>query len=154
MNVVLKTELTGSGTGRHSQTSCIPTIESPSWRTSASVLQHSPLPAGPARFIPRVCQNANTLVITLQGNSTPLRLIQPFIGHLRSKRLKDGMRRLCPGFAYCAAKVPQVITHEKVLVDCEADFKQFVDVMDNKPRRQTPRTFTASNSVTSTRKPF
>jgi uncharacterized protein YecE (DUF72 family) len=29
-----------------------------------------------------------------------------------------------------AAKVPQVITHEKVLVDCDAEFKQFVDVMD------------------------
>ena len=29
-----------------------------------------------------------------------------------------------------AANVPQVITHEKVLVDCDAEFKQFVDVMD------------------------
>jgi len=34
-----------------------------------------------------------------------------------------------PGFLF-AAKVPQVITHEKVLVDCEAEFKQFVDTMD------------------------
>jgi uncharacterized protein YecE (DUF72 family) len=33
------------------------------------------------------------------------------------------------GFVF-AAKVPQVITHEKVLVDCDAEFKQFVDVMD------------------------
>jgi uncharacterized protein YecE (DUF72 family) len=33
------------------------------------------------------------------------------------------------GFLF-AAKVPQVITHEKVLVDCDAEFKQFVDVMD------------------------
>jgi uncharacterized protein YecE (DUF72 family) len=33
------------------------------------------------------------------------------------------------GFEF-AAKVPQVITHEKVLVDCDAEFKQFVDVMD------------------------
>jgi len=35
-----------------------------------------------------------------------------------------------PGFLF-AAKVPQIVTHEKVLVDCEAEFKQFVDVMDN-----------------------
>ena len=34
-----------------------------------------------------------------------------------------------PGFLF-AAKVPQIITHEKVLVDCDAEFKQFVDVMD------------------------
>jgi uncharacterized protein YecE (DUF72 family) len=29
-----------------------------------------------------------------------------------------------------AAKVPQIITHEKVLADCVAEFKQFLDVMD------------------------
>jgi uncharacterized protein YecE (DUF72 family) len=34
-----------------------------------------------------------------------------------------------PGFIF-AAKSPQVITHEKVLVDCDAEFKQFMDVMD------------------------
>jgi len=27
-------------------------------------------------------------------------------------------------------EVPQVITHEKVLLDCEAEFKEFVDTMD------------------------
>jgi uncharacterized protein YecE (DUF72 family) len=31
---------------------------------------------------------------------------------------------------YYATKVPQVITHEKLLVDCDAEFKQFVGVMD------------------------
>jgi uncharacterized protein YecE (DUF72 family) len=34
-----------------------------------------------------------------------------------------------PGFVF-AAKVPRVITHEKVLVDCEAEFKEFVQTMD------------------------
>jgi uncharacterized protein YecE (DUF72 family) len=34
------------------------------------------------------------------------------------------------GFLF-AAKVPQRITHEKVLVDCDAEFKQFLEVMDN-----------------------
>jgi uncharacterized protein YecE (DUF72 family) len=34
-----------------------------------------------------------------------------------------------PGFVF-AAKVPQVITHEKVLIDCDTEFKQFVDAMD------------------------
>jgi uncharacterized protein YecE (DUF72 family) len=34
-----------------------------------------------------------------------------------------------PGFLF-AAKVPQVITHEKVLVDCEDDLKHFLKTMD------------------------
>src|SRR6266704_5609870 len=34
-----------------------------------------------------------------------------------------------PGFIF-AAKVPQVVTHEKVLVDCDAEFKEFVQTMD------------------------
>jgi len=34
-----------------------------------------------------------------------------------------------PGFTF-AAKVPQVITHEKVLVDCEDDLKHFLKTMD------------------------
>src|ERR1017187_1398887 len=33
------------------------------------------------------------------------------------------------GFVF-AAKVPRVITHDKVLVDCETEFKQFVATMD------------------------
>jgi uncharacterized protein YecE (DUF72 family) len=33
------------------------------------------------------------------------------------------------GFVF-AAKVPQVIAHEKVLVDCEAEFKQFMEAMN------------------------
>ena len=34
-----------------------------------------------------------------------------------------------PGFLI-AAKVPQVITHEKALRDCEDDLKQFLSAMD------------------------
>jgi uncharacterized protein YecE (DUF72 family) len=35
-----------------------------------------------------------------------------------------------PGFLF-AAKVPRVITHEKVLLDCDAEFNEFVEVMNN-----------------------
>src|ERR1700757_1402752 len=38
-------------------------------------------------------------------------------------------RKTPPGFVF-AAKVPQIITHEKVLVDCDAEFKEFVETMD------------------------
>jgi uncharacterized protein YecE (DUF72 family) len=34
-----------------------------------------------------------------------------------------------PGFVF-AAKVPQAITHEKVLVDCEKELAQFLKAMD------------------------
>jgi uncharacterized protein YecE (DUF72 family) len=34
-----------------------------------------------------------------------------------------------PGFIF-AAKVPQVITHEKVLVDCDEDLKHFLETME------------------------
>ena len=38
-------------------------------------------------------------------------------------------RKTPPDFVF-AAKVPQVVTHEKVLVDCEAEFDEFVDRMN------------------------
>src|ERR1700680_2220177 len=46
-----------------------------------------------------------------------------------SKTTVEGWARKTPeGFVF-AAKVPQVITHEKVLVDCDAEFEQFVETM-------------------------
>ena len=44
------------------------------------------------------------------------------------------------GFVF-AAKTPQVITHEKVLVDCEAEFKQFVEVMEGLGEKLGPLLF-------------
>jgi uncharacterized protein YecE (DUF72 family) len=47
-----------------------------------------------------------------------------------SKTTVQGWAKKTPeGFLF-AAKIPQVITHEKVLVNCDAEFKQFVEVMD------------------------
>jgi len=40
-----------------------------------------------------------------------------------------------------AAKVPQVITHEKVLVDCDAEFQQFVETMDLLGKKLGPLLF-------------
>src|SRR5579863_2241449 len=47
-----------------------------------------------------------------------------------SKATVQGWAKKTPDGFLFAAKVPQVITHEKVLVDCEAEFKEFVDTMD------------------------
>ena len=47
-----------------------------------------------------------------------------------SKSTVEGWARKTPeGFVF-AAKVPQVITHEKILVDCDEELKQFVETMD------------------------
>jgi uncharacterized protein YecE (DUF72 family) len=43
--------------------------------------------------------------------------------------VKAWARKTPEGFVF-AAKVPQVITHEKVLVDCDAEFEEFVETMD------------------------
>jgi uncharacterized protein YecE (DUF72 family) len=45
-----------------------------------------------------------------------------------------------PGFLF-AAKVPQVITHEKVLVDCEADLKHFLETMGELKEKLGPLLF-------------
>src|ERR1700682_1382838 len=47
-----------------------------------------------------------------------------------SKATVQGWANKTPeGFVF-AAKVPQVITHEKVLVDCDSEFKEFIHTMD------------------------
>src|SRR6266481_2475891 len=47
-----------------------------------------------------------------------------------SKATVQGWEKKTPeGFVF-AAKIPQLVTHEKVLVDCEAEFKGFVQTMD------------------------
>jgi uncharacterized protein YecE (DUF72 family) len=40
-----------------------------------------------------------------------------------------------------SVKVPQVITHEKILVDCDAEFEQFVDTMDILDEKLGPMVF-------------
>src|SRR3981081_2230433 len=44
-------------------------------------------------------------------------------------RVQGWAKKTPAGFVF-AAKVPQSISHEKVRVDCDADFKEFVQTMD------------------------
>jgi uncharacterized protein YecE (DUF72 family) len=58
-----------------------------------------------------------------------------------SKTTVEGWARKTPeGFVF-AAKVPQVITHEKVLVDCNAEFQQFVKTMELLGKKLGPLLF-------------
>jgi len=51
-----------------------------------------------------------------------------FYGTPALSTVKNWYARTPPGFIF-AAKVPQVITHEKVLAGCEADLHQFLETM-------------------------
>ena len=46
-----------------------------------------------------------------------------------------------PGGFLVAAKVPQVITHEKLLIDCEEEMKEFIGAMDELGDRLGPLLF-------------
>jgi len=52
-----------------------------------------------------------------------------FYGTPKPERVRSWYEKTPPGFIF-AAKVPQVITHEKILVDCEAEFAEFVQTME------------------------
>jgi len=53
----------------------------------------------------------------------------------------EGWRKKTPdGFVF-AAKVPHLITHEKVLVDCDRDFQEFVSTMDHLGEKLGPLLF-------------
>jgi uncharacterized protein YecE (DUF72 family) len=43
--------------------------------------------------------------------------------------VKNWYAKTPPGFLF-AAKVPQIITHEKMLADCDEDFRSFLVAMD------------------------
>ena len=77
-------------------------------------------PAGskPADFLPFYARQFRTVEV----DSTFYRIPA-------ANSVKQWRERTPKGFIF-AAKVPQVITHEKVLVDAERDLKDFLDVMD------------------------
>ena len=52
-----------------------------------------------------------------------------FYGAPSARTVKGWYEKTPPDFIF-AAKVPQVITHEKVLVDCDAEWKDFLSTME------------------------
>ena len=52
----------------------------------------------------------------------PVEIDSTFYGTPSVSTVKGWNAKTPPGFVF-AAKVPQIITHEKVLVDCDAEFK-------------------------------
>ncbi|HEU5179902.1 MAG TPA: DUF72 domain-containing protein [Candidatus Polarisedimenticolia bacterium] len=72
----------------------------------------------PAEYLPFYAAEFDTVEVDATFYRTP------------SSRMVDAWReRTPPGFLF-AAKVPQVITHEKLLADCAAEMNEFVTTMD------------------------
>jgi uncharacterized protein YecE (DUF72 family) len=63
-----------------------------------------------------------------------------FYGCPSARTVNNWAARTPEGFIF-SVKVPQVITHEKVLADCDADLKQFLDMMDILGKKLGPIVF-------------
>ncbi len=72
----------------------------------------------PADFLPEYAKHFNSVEI----DSTFYRIPT-------AKMVEQWHERTPAGFVF-AAKIPQIITHEKALVDAQADLKEFLKVMD------------------------
>ncbi len=62
-----------------------------------------------------------TQFVTVELDST-------FYGTPSASTVTSWYEKTPPDFVF-AAKIPQVVTHEKMLVDCEAEFDEFIDRM-------------------------
>ena len=89
-----------------------------SWTGEGWVGSFYPAGSKPADFLPFYAGHFRTVEV----DSTFYRIPA-------ANAVKQWRDRTPKGFIF-AAKVPQVITHEKVLVDAERDLKDFLDVMD------------------------
>jgi len=89
-----------------------------SWTGEGWVGSFYPAGSKPADFLPLYARHFRTVEV----DSTFYRIPA-------ANNVKQWRERTPKGFIF-AAKVPQVITHEKVLVDAEPDLKDFLDVMD------------------------
>lgn len=58
-----------------------------------------------------------------------------------SKSTVQGWARKTPERFLLAAKIPQVITHERLLIDCDAEFKEFMEAMDSLGEKLGPLLF-------------
>lgn len=72
----------------------------------------------PAAFITEYAKHYDTVEVDATFYRTP-----------SAAMVKNWRERTPAGFIF-AAKIPQIITHEKVLQDCQADLKEFLGAMD------------------------
>jgi len=79
-------------------------------------------------FYPKGMKSANYLSYYAKQFRT-VEIDSTFYGTPSAKTVESWYEKTPPDFVF-AAKVPQVITHDKALVDCDAEFEGFVKTMD------------------------
>jgi uncharacterized protein YecE (DUF72 family) len=89
-----------------------------SWSSEDWVGPFYPPGTPPAAFITEYAKHFDTVEVDATFYRIPA-----------ASMVRNWQERTPPGFVF-AAKVPQVITHEKILQDCASDLKQFLEVMD------------------------
>jgi Protein of unknown function DUF72 len=78
-------------------------------------------------FYPKGMRSADYLAFYAEHFHT-VEVDSTFYGCPSARTVNNWGARTPEGFIF-SVKAPQVITHEKVLVDCDADLKEFVDTM-------------------------
>jgi len=79
-------------------------------------------------FYPKGMKSADYLAFYAEHFHT-VEVDSTFYGCPSARTVNNWAARTPEGFIF-SVKVPQVITHQKVLVDCAADLKQFLDTMN------------------------
>jgi uncharacterized protein YecE (DUF72 family) len=82
----------------------------------------------PGSFYPAGMKSADYLTYYATQFAT-VEIDSTFYGCPSSSTVSKWAARTPEDFLFCV-KVPQVITHEKVLVDCDSEFEEFVKTMD------------------------
>jgi uncharacterized protein YecE (DUF72 family) len=89
-----------------------------SWSSNDWVGSFYPLGTPPADYLGEYARHFDTVEVDATFYRTP-----------SASMVKNWRERTPPGFLF-AAKIPQVVTHEKVLVNCSAELKEFVSTME------------------------
>ncbi|MEE9230965.1 MAG: DUF72 domain-containing protein [Acidobacteriota bacterium] len=97
-----------------------------SWSHASWVGHFYPKDSGPGDYIRHYAETLPTVEIDATFYREP------------TARMVSGWKEKTPESFRFAAKVPRVITHEKLLVDCDEEFKRFVSVMEGLGDRLGP----------------
>jgi uncharacterized protein YecE (DUF72 family) len=93
----------------------------------------------PGSFYPAMMKSADFLGFYAEHFNT-VEVDSTFYGTPSADTVKRWASKTPAEFIF-SVKVPQVITHEKVLLDCEPEVEQFVDTMDNLGDKLGPMVF-------------
>jgi uncharacterized protein YecE (DUF72 family) len=80
-------------------------------------------------FYPRTVRQADRLAYYASQYNT-VEIDSTFYGTPAETTVQRWAARTPPGFVF-AAKIPQIITHEKILRDCDTELAEFLSVMDH-----------------------